>query len=226
MYFLDSIHCHYLSCCPCVFIDFIFISSNSAHFHHFPDKSIVRISQLNNMFDSSFSHSSEQPLSRAATDRTALQLMHDVNLILHLNPDCMDMKLVSDPSAIPQEYKVEDSLAFVPKKLWSGGVWYTAFFTPVEDGCDISVQAPGGFTSINKWRLVKKADGTRAVSITSDAKCSKTFAFFVKRFLDSNHAQMQRAFNERIESVARPGIPRRRSSMPGSFRSTRQMVAA
>ena len=178
------------------------------------------------MFDSTFSQSSAEPLSRVATDRMAIQLMHDVNIILHLNPDCKDIKLVSDPSANPQEYKVEDSLAFVPKKLWSGGVWYTAFFQAVEDGCDIMIQAPGGFTSTNKWRLVKKQDGSRIVSITSDAKCSKTFSIFVKRFLESSHAQMQRAFNERVEAVARPGMPRRRSSLPGSFRSTRQMVAA
>ena len=71
------------------------------------------------MFDSSFSYSSEQPLSRAASDNTALRLLHDMNLIMHLNPDCKGIKLVSDPSAIPQEYKVEDSLAFVPKKLWT-----------------------------------------------------------------------------------------------------------
>ena len=178
------------------------------------------------MFDSSFSHSSDQPLSRAASDQMAIQLMHDVNVILHLNPECKAIKLVSDPSAIPQEYRVEDSLAFVPKKLWNGGVWYTAFFKPVEDGCDIMIQAPGGFTSTNKWRLIRKPDGTRVVSITSDAKCSKTFAYFVKRYFESSHDQMQRAFNQRVEAVARTGMPRRISSMPGSFKSARQMVAA
>lgn len=181
------------------------------------------------MFDSSFSYSSEQPLSKAASDNTALRLLHDMNVIMHLNPDCKGVQLVSDPSAIPQEYKVEDSLAFVPRKLWSGGVWYTAFFKPVEDGCDITIQAPGGFTSVNKWRLIRKPDGSRAISITSDAKCSKTFAYFVKKFLETQHGQLQRTFNERVESVARPGIPRRRSSMPGSFRtmgSARDMVVA
>jgi hypothetical protein len=226
VYLLASIH-HHLSCCSCVNISSFFVSQFSSFLPLSRQINRQKIPiQLYNMFDSSFSHSSEQPLSRSASDRTAIKLMHDVNLILHLNPDCMNIKPVSEPSAIPQEYKVEDSLAFVPKKLWSGGVWYTAFFTPVEDGCDISVQAPGGFSSINRWRLVKKSDGTRVISITSDATCSKTFAYFVKRFLDGNHVQMQRAFNERIESVARPGIPRRRSSMPGSFRSTPQMITA
>lgn len=202
-------------------------SSRPNSSHHFQKTDLQNIpSQRTTMFDSSFSHSSAQPLSRAASDQIAIRLMHDVNAILHLNPDCKNIKLVSEPSASPQEYKVEDSLAFVPKKLWSGGVWYTAFFQPVEDGCDIMIQAPGGFTSTNKWRLVRKPDGTRVISITSDAKCSKTFSIFVKRFLESSHAQMQRAFDERVEAIARPGMPRRRSSMPGSFTSARQMVAA
>lgn len=227
MCFLSSIY-HHLSSCSCVVIDLVFISPDSHCSHRFSKQTNRQNipSQRNKMFDSSFSHSSAQPLSRAATDQMAVQLMHDVNVILHLNPDCKAIKLVSDPSASPQEYRVEDSLAFVPKKLWSGGVWYTAFFKAVEDGCDIMIQAPGGFTSTNKWRLVRKPDGTRVVSITSDAKCSKTFSIFVKRFLESSHGQMQRAFNERVEAVARPGMPRRRSSMPGSFTSARQMVAA
>lgn len=181
------------------------------------------------MFDSSFSYSSEQPLSRNASDSVAIKLMHDIDVIMHLNPDCKGIKLVSDPSANPQEYKIEDSLAFVPKKLWSGGVWYTAFFKPVDDGCDITIQAPGGFTSTNKWRLVKKADGQRFISITSDAKCSKTFAYFVKKFLESQHGQLQRSFNERVEATARPGTLRRRSSVPRSFRAVsrgQDMVAA
>ncbi|THX67212.1 hypothetical protein D6D04_10848 [Aureobasidium pullulans] len=131
---------------------------------------------------------------------------------MHLNPDCKGIRLVSDPSANPQEYKIEDSLAF-----------------PVEDGCDITIQAPGGFTSTNKWRLVKKADGQKFISITSDAKCSKTFAYFVKKFLESQHGQLQRSFNERVEATARPGTLRRRSSVPRSFRAVsrgQDMVAA
>lgn len=167
------------------------------------------------MFDSTFTFASEQPLSRTASDKIAIDLMHNMDLIMHLNPDCKGIKLVSDSSATPQEYKVEDSLAFIPKKLWSGGVWYTAFFKPVDDGCDIQIQAPGGFTSTNHWRLVKKSDGTRVISITSDAKCSKTFAYFVKKFLEVQHGQLQRTFNQRVESVVRPGSVRRRSSMPG-----------
>lgn len=167
------------------------------------------------MFDSSFSYSSEQPLLQAASDQIAIKLMHDMDLIMHLNPDCKGIKLVSDPSVQPQEYKVEDSLAFIPKKLWSGGVWYTAFFTPVDNGCDIQIQAPGGFNSTNRWRLTRKSDNSRVISITSDAKCNKTFAYFVKKFLEVQHGQLQRTFNQRVESVARPGTLRRRSSMPG-----------
>jgi hypothetical protein len=53
-------------------------------------------------------------------------------------------------------YEVEDDLPFMPKRLWSGGVKYTADFLPQEDGCDITVHAPGGFTSTNHWRILRE----------------------------------------------------------------------
>ena len=40
------------------------------------------------------------------------------------------------------------------------------------------------------------------VEIISDAKCSRTFAGFVKGFLKNSHAQLQHKFIERLREVA------------------------
>lgn len=149
-----------------------------------------------------------------------MTLMHDFSMIAHFNPDCQGVHLVSQPSPTESHYRVEDALGFIPKRLWSGGVSYTATFVTSDDGCDITIKAPGGFTSINRWRLEHGAarlgadgaaivvdgaedDGRRVeeevvVRITSDASCSSLFAGFVKRYLGNSHVQLQRGFREQV----------------------------
>ena len=128
----------------------------------------------------------------------------------------------------------------MPKKLWSGGVRYTAEFLPTEEGCDITVHAPGGFTSTNHWRIlkenipedqeptlerVKSRDlihhephaGTWYVQIVSDARVNKTFVSIVKGFLKNSHTQLEVAFIEKLKhppeiGKRRPTLGRRRSS--------------
>lgn len=166
------------------------------------------------MFETSFSHVSESDISSAIPDEAIIKLMHDFHLIQKLNPDCKDIQFVRQISENTWEYRVEDNLAFVPKKLWSGGVFYTAIYTITDDGCDITVKAPGGFTSVNRWRSVSLPEGRRVIRITSDARCNKTFAVFVKKFLENSHGQLQRAFKDKVAAISRPGVSRRRSSWP------------
>lgn len=230
------------------------------------------------MFDTSFSYKSAKPLPPTIVISDALSILHDFDTVNRLNPDVRGSKPIPPPknapkTAIPptpaiatpapnvklgepQYFEVEDSLPFIPSKLWSGGVRYQADFVPVEQGCDITIHAPGGFTSVNHWRLVHDESriatvpeenddhsekdevaqvttkdlmhvdtdsGGWFVQILTDARCSRTFAGFVKGFLKNSHAQLENAFVDRcVEKLnappvktrpRRPTVGRRRSSV-------------
>lgn len=175
------------------------------------------------MFETNFTYTSSAPLAPSVHPSAALPILHDFTTIIHFNPDTRGCRRLSPstedtPLNTPIKYEVEDNIAFIPKKLWSGGVRYNAIFTALADGCDILIEAPGGFTSMNHWRLVRvgssneEGQATWCVEIRSEARCSKTFAGIVKGFIKSSHAQQQKAFKEKVE--ARPGMVRRRSSWP------------
>ena len=210
------------------------------------------------MFETSFSHTSATALPPNLNIDQALKTLHDFETVVRLSPDCRGCKPIPPPpqksgklssaksTASPvdrpqiQYYEVEDDLPFIPKKLWSGGVKYIADFVPTDDGCDITVHAPGGFVSTNHWRIlrenipedgeprldrVKSKDLAHAsmsgegwfIEIMSEARCSITFASFVKGALRNSHLQLQRAFIERLKArpavgSRRPTLGRRRSS--------------
>ncbi|TKX22115.1 hypothetical protein C1H76_5748 [Elsinoe australis] len=156
------------------------------------------------MFDSSFSHASHTTINPSIPDEDIISLLHDFGAIIHLNPDCKGYQKAdskSKGSSVPVEaevYDCQDALTFIPKKLWDGG-------------------APGGFSSINRWRLQVDNDGNKSMSIDSDAKCNKTFAIFVEKFLQSSHDTQHRRFKEKLDertsaANGKPGMPRRRSS--------------
>jgi hypothetical protein len=201
------------------------------------------------MFETSFSYASATPIPASLPNEPALKILHDFETVIKLSPDCRGCRPVDPPkakngytngtsTASMQYYEVEDDLPFIPKRLWSGGVKYLADFLPVEDGCDITVHAPAGFTSTNHWRILRhqaplneeihdaeklrdeppeqlERTGTRDmqhaesqgtgwyVQIISDAKVSRTFAGFVKGFLKNSHAQLQHAFVEHLEVLAK-----------------------
>jgi len=218
------------------------------------------------MFETSFSYASATPLPAQVTIANATTLLHDFETIVRLSPDCRGCKPISPPptktktnsfpanggtlsngqppTAPTSYYEVEDDLPFIPKKFWSGGVRYTADFLPTADGCDITVHAPGGFTSTNHWRLLREnipedreaglervlskdllhaetsGDGWY-VQIVSDARCNKTFAGFVKGFLKNSHSQLQLAFIERLKVMGLgDGQGRGRRPTMGRRRST------
>ncbi|KAK5164591.1 uncharacterized protein LTR77_009797 [Saxophila tyrrhenica] len=120
------------------------------------------------MFETTFSYASATPIPSALVDEIAgLNILHDFETVVKLSPDCRGCKPVQPPNGKNgyingtkepkmQYFEVEDDLPFIPKKLWSGGVRYTADFVPVEDGCDITIHAPAGFTSTNHWRLLRE----------------------------------------------------------------------
>lgn len=132
------------------------------------------------MFETTFSHKSSTPLPPTVSIKAALQLLHNFEIVNQLNPDVRGQKPIqpkngalktdsvpnSDqhrqgrPAGPIQYYEVEDDLPFIPKKLWSGGVRYQADFVPLSEGCDITIHAPGGFTSVNHWRLVHQEERT------------------------------------------------------------------
>ena len=175
------------------------------------------------MFDTTFSHTSQTDLKEGISDQAVLQILHDFGTVIHLNPDCKGFQPAQNqPKGMPVPvgavtYDCEDALTFIPKKLWDGGVCYTAVFSQEPDGCDIVIKAPGGFTSTNKWRLQMDRDGRKCVTTVSDAKCNRTFAGFVKKFLENSHATQQSRFKQALSDAgagapSRPGAPRRRSS--------------
>jgi len=175
------------------------------------------------MFDTTFNHTTQINLGEEVSDQIVLQILHDFGMVIHFNPDCKGFQPAQNqPKGIPVPegavtYDCEDALTFVPKKLWNGGVWYSAIFSQEPNGCDIIIKAPGGFTSTNKWRLQMDREGRKCVTTASDAKCSKTFAGFVKKFLENSHATQQSRFKDLLsartaQAASRPGVPRRRSS--------------
>nr|OQO26386.1 hypothetical protein B0A51_06948 [Rachicladosporium sp. CCFEE 5018] len=236
------------------------------------------------MFETDFSYKSSTPLPPSVSINTALRLLHDFETINRLNPDVRGQKPITPKNGLHkanglatgctnafgqvQYFEVEDDLPFIPKKLWSGGVRYQADFIPLDEGCDITIHAPGGFTSVNHWRLVHESDrtvdaipehgegrplgeyqqtdvdgtalgrvkskdllhadevgGKWFVQIVSDARCSRTFAGFVKGFLKNSHSQLERAFVDKLQEVSasnngvarpmtsrRPTLGRRKSS--------------
>lgn len=170
------------------------------------------------MWDTKYVYQSNSSLPESTSQDVILSLLHDFDTIIHLNPTCRGVKTVPEadanthaaaPPVVPDqpwsEYRVEDSISFIPKRLWDGGVWYSAWFQPVQDGCNIKVAAPGGFISVNEWRLHVREDGERSVVINSDAKGNMVFMPFVRRFVPGSHASQHRAFKERVEAMSKSG---------------------
>lgn len=210
------------------------------------------------MFETDFSYASATALPAKLSLNEAISTLHSFQTVIKLSPDCRSCKQIPPPKnsspstkgpppARPVSYyEVEDDLPFIPKRLWSGGVHYNAAFVPVSDGCNITVHAPGGFTSTNHRRLLREiapltptlqhpsnltnnevpetmpADELNAalvrvqtkdllhaetesngagwyVEIISDARCPRMYAGFVKGVLKNSHAQLQRAFIERLK---------------------------
>jgi hypothetical protein len=163
----------------------------------------------------------------------AVRLLHDFNTVIHLSPECSGFRAVqyphhaSDPAneteSQIQYYEVEDTLHFLPKYLWRGAVKYTADFLPTMDGCNVTVRAPGGFTSLTKWRVMRmvSSDGVElglqaagkedfmsgvrnedwAVHIVSEATCSLTYSSFVKGFLKDSHQKLLEGYLAKLKEV-------------------------
>ncbi|TKA52551.1 hypothetical protein B0A55_12776, partial [Friedmanniomyces simplex] len=126
------------------------------------------------MFDVNFTHASATPLPPSVSIDLAIDILHHFEAVIKLSPDCRGCTRIPAPQAkngFPktnvaatngeatsqiQYWEVEDDLPFMPKKMWSGGVKYVAEFLAQDDGCDITVHAPGGFTSTNHWRIVRE----------------------------------------------------------------------
>ncbi|QIW95819.1 hypothetical protein AMS68_001337 [Peltaster fructicola] len=143
------------------------------------------------MFETNFSYKSATPIPSTVSLKDALNILHDFETVNKLNPDVRGSKPIV-PKSTPkrpaaasaksirgdtplgeiQYFEVEDDLPFIPKRLWSGGVRYQADYVPTEQGCNITVHAPGGFTSVNYWRLVH--DETGAVVGTSEEQEGST----------------------------------------------------
>lgn len=184
------------------------------------------------IFETTFQHASSTPLPPNLSIEAGIAALHDFEGVIRMNPDCRGCKPITPPvqSAQPQMqyYEVEDDLPFIPKRLWSGGVKYNADFLPTTDGCDITVYAPGGFTSTNHWRLLRDSIPEHAeethtfdpqtkdlshmhsetgsagwhVQILSDARCPKAFAGFVKGFLKNSHIQLEQAFIDKLTEIS------------------------
>lgn len=116
------------------------------------------------MFETTFSYASATPIPPSLPIASAIPLLHDFETVIKLSPDCRGCQRIPAPknSSVNgkgpevQYWEVEDDLPFIPKRLWSGGVKYTADFVPLDEGCDITIHAPGGFTSVNHWRILRE----------------------------------------------------------------------
>ena len=130
------------------------------------------------MFDVSFSYASATPIPPSLSTDTAIEILHTFETVIKLSPDCRGCKQIPPPKngydkqahkgPDMEYYEVEDDLPFIPRRLWSGGVKYTAEFLPVEDGCDIIVHAPAGFTSTNHWRVLRETAPLNEETIPED----------------------------------------------------------
>lgn len=214
------------------------------------------------MFEASFSNTSSTALPPSTDLETALKILHDFESVIKLSPDCRGCKPIPPPIPVKngitktnspspsrpttlQYYEVEDELPFIPKRLWAGGVRYTADFLPTTDGCDITIHAPAGFVSTNRWRILREVvpEGQTArleqvaskdllhaqtgvgaggyfVQISSDARCPIAFAAFVRGFLKNSLDQLQLAFIERIRSLEGANGQRKRRPTIGRRRSS------
>ncbi|KAK0300981.1 hypothetical protein LTS00_000129 [Friedmanniomyces endolithicus] len=213
------------------------------------------------MFDVNFTHASATPLPPSVSIDLAIDILHHFEAVIKLSPDCRGCTRLPPPKAKNgtskksaaatngdatteiQYWEVADDLPFMPKKMWSGGVKYNAEFVAQGDGCDITVHAPGGFTSTNHWRIVREmvhedelpsltrvrtkdllhaetgpGEGGWYVQIVSDARCSVTFQGIVKGFLKNSHVQLQKAFIEKLREPAH--LPREKRPELGRRRST------
>ncbi|GAB7360023.1 hypothetical protein MBLNU230_g7547t1 [Neophaeotheca triangularis] len=201
------------------------------------------------MFETTWAHASSQVLPPNTSREAAIRLLHDFDGVMRLNPDCKSTRPIEPKNGMAknavdgqQFYEVEDAISFLPSAVWSGTCRYTAAFLRLKDGCDIVVYAPGGFTSVNHWRLVRDTNpgatqelekvpvrnmfgggGTGEsewrVEIVSDCRCSKVYASFVKGFIKNSHDQLEKSYIEKLQQLeaagkSRPGVPRRRSSWP------------
>lgn len=153
------------------------------------------------MLESSIDHVSTSTLPSGIPASSALHLLHDFDVLISLNSDYVSHQFIHQISNTESEYQVNEQLAFIPRKLWHGGVKYKSVFTTLEDGCDITVDAPF-FNSVNRWRLEEGKGGQKVVRITSDAKCSKAFSSAVRKFLGSSHDELQRRFGEKIAATS------------------------
>ncbi|TKA26660.1 hypothetical protein B0A50_04768 [Salinomyces thailandicus] len=203
--------------------------------------------------DATFAHASATALPPQIQIEAAISVLHDFGTVIKLSPDCRSFKPIPSPSkngynkqtngdtngavGEMQYFEVEDDLPFIPKRFWSGGVKYRADFLPKEDGCDITVHAPG-FTSTNHWRILHEAipeegeaeltrvkskdlnhadtmssGGQWFIEIASDAKCNKTFAGFVKGFVKNTQTHLQNAFIDVLKSQKRPSAGPRRPTL-------------
>lgn len=152
------------------------------------------------MLESTIDRVSMSNLPPGIPTSSALQMLHDFDTLISFNSDHNSHKLIHQISDTESEYQVDEQLAFIPRKLWHGGVKYKSVFTTLEDGCDITVDAPF-FKSVNRWRIENGKGGENVVRITSDAKCSKAFASAVRKFLGSSHEELQRGFGEKVATM-------------------------
>nr|POE46645.1 hypothetical protein CFP56_78641 [Quercus suber] len=205
------------------------------------------------MFETNFSHRSSTALPPAVELETALRILHDFEAVIKLSPDCRACRPIPAPSTTVkagqtpppnmQFYEVEDDLPFIPKRMWAGGVRYTADFVPTPNGCDITVHAPGGFVSTNRWRIMRElvhedgpvalepvraqskdlshaAAGGYSVEIASEARCPMAFATFVRGFIKNSQNQLQLALIEKIKSLDGGEGQRKRRPTIGRRRSS------
>lgn len=119
---------------------------------------------------------------------------------MSLNSDHNSHQLLRQINDNVIEYEVDEQLAFVPRKIWHGGVHYKSVFTTVEDGCDVTVDAPF-FNSVNRWRIVEEVGGDKVISIFTDAKCGKAFASPVRKFLEKSHEELRAGFVSRLGEI-------------------------
>lgn len=196
------------------------------------------------MFETSFSHSSATPIPPNVSIDNGVSILHDFETVIKMSPDCRGCKRAQPKNGYAktngatscegyEHWEVEDDLPFIPKRLWSGGVKYRADFLPTADGCDITIHAPGGFTSTNHWRLIRDAmpeggenglermqskDMLHAdsagsgwyIQIVSDAACNRTYAGFVKGFLKNTHGLLQQRFIETLTAQPAPEMKQQR----------------
>lgn len=96
----------------------------------------------------------------------AIAILHDYESLSSMSPKWKRSQRKAKPSSRqsfskrssrqhPEYWEIEEEVPWIPKWLWNGTAKYSLEFTPISNGCDVTIWANWRFTSVNHWRMIR-----------------------------------------------------------------------